>query len=191
MTLIEMIAMVDEIRPNQISKQMKTMWLNEIEHRVFDEVLSRARGFCPMFEYKPYEYETDDDTELAVPDYYGDVYRTYVCSKIDVTLGEIDRYNNDAALFDAAWRDYAAWYRRTHMPKERRHHGPFTIFEPLDIPVDAIPHIVPWDESEPADSGRRVCRYEECIGQILPCSRCTKAERHHSVDDSESERTDP
>ena len=178
MTLIEMIAMVDEIRPNQISKQTKTTWLNEIEHRVFDEVLSRAECFCPWFKYKPYDYEIDDDTELAVPDYYGDVYRTYICSKIDVTLGEIDRYNNDAALFDAAWRDYAAWYRRTHMPKERRHHGPFAFFEPLELKIYAGPESVRGSESESDDTGRRVCRYEECLGQILPCSRCTKAERH-------------
>ena len=191
MTLIEMIAMVDELRPNQISKQTKTTWLNEIEHRVYDEVISRAARFCPWFDFKPYEYEVDDDTELAVPDYYCDVYRTYICSKIDVALGEIDRYNNDAALFEAAWSDYAAWYRRNHMPKERRFkHGPFAIFEPLDIEINADSEPIQGAESESDSTGWRVCRYEKCFRPVLACDRCTKAERHHSLDNDESEGDD-
>ena len=132
MTIAELIAMADEIRPNQISKQTKTLWLSEVEHRVYDEVIGRARGFCPFFEFRPYIYELNGDTQLAVPDVYADVYRAYLYGKIDMTLGEIDRYNNDAALFTAAWNDYAAWYRRHHMPRERRPYGEITVLDPLN-----------------------------------------------------------
>ena len=179
MTIAELIAMVDEIRPNQISKQTKTMWLDEIENRVFDEVICRARDCCPFFAFKPYVYDLDDTTQLAAPDVYSDVYRTYLFSKIDVVLGEIDRYNNDAALFSAAWNDYAAWYRRNHYPKERRHHyGKAALFIPKHRADTTDDTGVSGTEPEPCHWYRGICRYDECFRPVLPCHCCQKAERH-------------
>lgn len=176
MTTAELIAMVDEVRPNQISKQSKVMWLNEIEHRVFDEVVCRGIDACPDFQYRVFEYDTDDDRELTVPDMYGDVYRAYLYSKIDLTLGEIDRYNNDAALFQAAWQDYASWYRRNHMPRERRFYGAVALFESNDEPEYACAGAV-WG-SEPTACGRywRICGPAKCITPVLPCYCCEKAQ---------------
>ena len=176
MTTAELIAMVDEVRPNQISKQSKTTWINEIEHRVFDEVVCRGIDVCPAFQYRVFEYDTDDDRELTVPDMYGDVYRAYLYSKIDLTLGEIDRYNNDAALFQAAWQDYASWYRRNHMPKERRFYGAVALFESNDEPEYACAGAV-WG-SEPTACGRywRICGPAKCITPVLPCYCCEKAQ---------------
>lgn len=179
MTIAECISIIDETRPNQISKQTKTLWLSEIEHRVFDEVLSRAIDFCPEFLFKVYDYDLDDGQELMVPDAYGDLYRAYVYSKIDLTLGEIDRYNNDAALFQAAWSDYAAWYRRNHMPKERRFYGAVALFESESEPEYAC--AVSVRGTEPTACGKYwgICGPGKCIEPVLPCHCCEKAQRNY------------
>jgi hypothetical protein len=179
MTIAELIAVVDEVRPNQLSKQLKTMWLSEIEHRVFEEVVSRAIDFCPNFVFKPYVYDLNDETELMIPDVYGDVYRSYIYSKIDYALGEIDRYNNDAALFQAAWDDFAGWYRRNHYPKERRYYGAVALFESESEPEYACAITV--HGAEPTACGKYwgICGPAKCIEPVLPCHCCEKAQRNY------------
>ena len=180
MTIAELISVVDEIRPNQISKQTKTLWVNEIEHRVFDEVIARAIDFCPEFQFELFQYDSDDDAELAVPDQYGDLYRAYLYSKIDLTLGDIDRYNNDAALFQAAWNDYAAWYRRNHMPKERRFYGAVALFESDNEPEYAC--AIAIRGAEPTACGKYwgIFGPVKCIQPVLPCYCCTKAQGNNA-----------
>ena len=180
MTIAELIAVVDEIRPNQISKQTKTLWISEIEHRVFDEVVCRAIDFCPEFQFKVYDYDGNDEHELMVPDVYGDLYRAYLYSKIDLTLGEIDRYNNDAALFQAAWADYATWYRRTHMPKERRFYGAVALFESESEPEYACTGSIRGTEPTACGKWWRICGPAKCIKPVLPCHCCEKAQGNNT-----------
>ena len=115
MKLADLIARVDMVKPNSFDKELKTSWVNEIEHRAYDEVISKARGHFGM--YRPYDYDADAERALAVPDPYVSVYEYYLYSKIDMLYSEIDRYNNDVIAFDSAWKDYASWYRRAHYPK--------------------------------------------------------------------------
>jgi len=186
MTISELLSTVDEIRPNQISKETKVLWLNEIEHRVFEEIICRAADTCPFFVYRPYNYEADAEAILIVPDTYGDVYRTYLYAKLDETLGEIDRYNNDAALFSSAFHDFAAFYRRHHYPKERRHrygkaplpflYGP----EPSDCGGIQRP------EPDPRCERWGICGPEKCLFPVLPCYQCEEAEESDSGDADET-----
>ena len=117
MTLAELIAEVDENRPNQFDKEKKTGWINEIEAKVVRAVINRAMWNEVVF--NPYQYELDAEKELLVPDDHKDVYETYLYAKMDYTNGEIERYNADAAMHQAAWTDFAAEYRRHHYPKPR------------------------------------------------------------------------
>ena len=115
MKLAEIIAIVDDVRPNGYEKTIKTKWINEVEFKVVDEVLNRARG--NDIEFTPYDYDADAERELFVPEQFSDVYEHYLYSKIDNAQNEIDRYNNDVTMFQSAWNAYAGWYRRHHMPK--------------------------------------------------------------------------
>lgn len=186
MTIAELIAMADEIRPNQVSKQTKTQWLNEVEHRVFDEVYCRTAGFCDYFTFDPYNYDENDDTVLAVPDTYIDVYLAYLYSKIDFTQAEIDRYNNDAALFRSAWDDFSGWWLRNHYPKpfERRHY--VTVSKPWsgENPEDSVG--VPGTQSDACGFPFGVCRHEECVGAAFPCRYCKKATGNNGDSTSEA-----
>lgn len=98
----------------QYDLEMLIGWLNEIEGQAIDQVIKRARG--NDLEFIPYT-EDDTDRELAIPDRFQDVYINYIRAKVDFANQETERYNNDAAMFDAAWKEYAAWHIRTHLPK--------------------------------------------------------------------------
>ena len=114
MTLAELIAQADELRPNMFSKEMKTSWINEVESKVVKQVINKALWNHDTF--TPYEYELNAETSLRIPDEHCDVYRTYLFAQMDYANAELDRYNADAAMHRAAWDDYAAEYRREHYP---------------------------------------------------------------------------
>lgn len=114
MTLAELIAEVDVYRPNHYDYDMKTGWVNEVEEKAVKTVINRA--LFNKIEFTPYSYDLNAETELLIPDSHKDVYETYIFAKMDYVNAEIDRYNADAAMHDAAWREYAAEHRREHYP---------------------------------------------------------------------------
>lgn len=115
MTIAELIAHVDTIRPNAYDKDVKTGWLNEIERQVWEQIINRAEG---AVEYPGiYIYDEHSEKELLADDAHKDVYVTYLLAQMDYANMEMDRYNADAAMHQAAWDGYAAEYRRNHLPK--------------------------------------------------------------------------
>jgi len=116
MTLAKVISMCDEAKPNQYDISIKTQWINEVENLVIEGIVNRAEG--NDMEFTPYDYDTDSDAELVVPDVYSDIYINYVFAKIDFMNAEFGRYNNSAAMYQASYDTYASAYRRSHMPKQ-------------------------------------------------------------------------
>ena len=115
MKLAELIAHVDSIRPNAYDKDVMTGWVNEIERQVWEQVINRAED---AVDYPGlYVYDANDETELLVDDSHKDVYVTYLLAQMDYANMEIDRYNVDSTMHQAAWDGYAAEYRRNHLPK--------------------------------------------------------------------------
>lgn len=115
MKLAELIAYIDSIRPNAYDKDMLTGWVNEIERQAWEQVISRAEGAA---EYPgTYVYDENGETDLLIDDAHKDVYTTYLLAQLDYANMEIDRFNVDSAMHQAAWDSYAAEYRRTHLPK--------------------------------------------------------------------------
>ena len=116
MTLAELIAYVDNIRPNAFDKDVMTGWVNTIERQVYDQILSRAADYTGDT-YGPYQYDLDAERELLVEDAHKDVYVTYILAQMDYAIMELDRFNADSAMHQAAWQEYAAEYRRNHIPR--------------------------------------------------------------------------
>lgn len=116
MTLAELIAEADQVKPNQFEKEIKTRWVSEIEQTVKEQILDRAEG-SKGGAFAPYSYDEDQERELLIPDQYADVYIHYICAKIDYYNREFAGYNNAAALHEAALNDFAAFWKRTHRPK--------------------------------------------------------------------------
>lgn len=116
MTLAELISEADKLRPNQYNTNQKTAWVTEIEGTIVDEVMNLAEG--DSIEFEGYIYERDEEKKLMVPDRFSDIYISYLLAKIDFYDGETDRYNNDVILYQSAYDQFTAWYRRRHMPKQ-------------------------------------------------------------------------
>ena len=57
------------------------------------------------------------DPELLIPAPDDEAYIHWLYAKIDQRLGEIDRYNNDALMFNMAWLEAAKRFNRMYRPK--------------------------------------------------------------------------
>ena len=110
----KLIETVTVLIGQQYDLEMLIGWLNEIEGQVLDQVVNKAQGFD--VEFVPFT-EDDSERELTVPDRFQDVYVNYIRAKVDFTNQETERYNNDAAMFEASWKEYASWHIRNYVPK--------------------------------------------------------------------------
>lgn len=57
---------------------------------------------------------------LLIPEIDREVYIHWLYAKIDYRLGEMERYNNDAVMFNMAWTAAAKRWHRQHLPKGRQ-----------------------------------------------------------------------
>jgi len=118
MTIREAIDRVDAIKPNAFTRFDKINWLNELDGKIFEEVIKTHEG-APAAHYA-YTEDTDGMTELLASAPYDDVYPAWLEAMIDLKNREIVSYNNSMAVFNAKYADFVNWYNRTHMPMTER-----------------------------------------------------------------------
>ena len=114
MTINEVITQVDELKPNQISDDIKVRWISVLEGKIIDEIIL-THELSEIVEFNGYTIN-DMDTELLVPDTYADVYIYYIEAMIDETNNESARYASSMQMFNTAWQDYANYYNRNNKP---------------------------------------------------------------------------
>lgn len=145
MTIQEALDRIDTMRPNMVRREIKIAALSELDGLIHREIIlnHESGGNRPMtpaeqiiwlepaerdFDqteaeeeetFAGYTTETDPETELLAAFPYDEMYTWWLASKIDWQNLEIDKYNNDRALFNNAYDTYSDWYTRTHMPKQR------------------------------------------------------------------------
>lgn len=115
MTISEAISRTDARKPNTFTTDDKIRWLNNLDGYIKNEVIDVHEG-GENIAFEGYNAETDASTELLIPSPYDEVYIFHLEKEIDLAMGEIGRYNNSAASYNLALRDYRNYYRRTHMP---------------------------------------------------------------------------
>lgn len=113
MKLSEVIARVDDIKPNAFTEAAKTMWINECEGLVQTEVML----LC-VDDVVQYDYETDAQTELLVKPPHHKIYWTYLSALIDFANGEYNRYQNTMQLFNNYFGEYMRWYALHYRPAD-------------------------------------------------------------------------
>ena len=72
------------------------------------------------YEYPELVAMTEASTSLLIPPPDDEVYIYWLYAHIDMRLGELDRYNNDAVMYNNEWLQAAKRYNRSHMPKGRQ-----------------------------------------------------------------------
>lgn len=118
MTIGQALEIIDKKYPNHFDDAVKIGWLSELDGKVHAEILLTHDGDVTAF--GGYRYDDDRDTTLLVPEpfAYG-VYTRYLEMMIDQEYKEIERYNQSATLYNAAYLEFENWYNRTHMPRSR------------------------------------------------------------------------
>ena len=130
MTVQQMITRVDELRPNMQSRGIKIAALSELDGLIWRELIEKhwmtgkEYEACEKDEHgRPvmpeYDLDTDMGETLLVPAPYDNIYVYWLMSKIDEQTLEQEKYNNDRAMFNAAWESFSDYWTRNHMPKTR------------------------------------------------------------------------
>ena len=119
MTINEAITLADSLKPNMMADTVKIRFLNEIEGKIFHEILMK-HVHDPEMECPEYDDETEGSTELLVAAPYDMVYVYWIMCQIDHLNMEMDKYNNDRALFENAWGNFADYWNREVPPLSAR-----------------------------------------------------------------------
>lgn len=145
MTIEEALSITDEMKPNMMRRNLKLKYLTEIEQLIWHEIICKhySNDYTPPAPYNPetdplnvgwgqlpiqtpepdeapeYDEESDQGTELLIPDPYSMVYVYWLMSKVDIQNQEDARYNIDRAHFETAYKTMSDWYTRKHMPVQR------------------------------------------------------------------------
>ena len=81
--------------------------------------------------FAPYATDGDKSVALLIAPPYDEVYIHFLYMQTDQRLGEIDRYNNDAALYNQGMLEARQAYNRQHMPLQgSRLRNIFPIYDP-------------------------------------------------------------
>lgn len=119
MTIQEALDIVDELKPNMMTRKTKVKFLQELEQKIHAEILMK-HAHEEEQETKP-EFTDDSDpgTVLIVPEPYSMVYVYWLMYKIDILNQEDARMNADYAHFSAEYLTMIDWWNRTYMPLTR------------------------------------------------------------------------
>ena len=114
MTIREVIAQVDDVKPNAFETATKISWLNKLEGTLASEVFLMAPA-----EVQQLQYTTSDmDAELLVGAPYDDIYGLWLEAQIDRTNGEYNKYQNTMQFYNARRADFVTWFCQTWDPAQ-------------------------------------------------------------------------
>ena len=116
MTLREAIERFDLLYPNPLPLEAKRGMLSAFDGRLYAEVLSHYEGAPESF--AGYDESTPPETPLLAEFPFDDVYLKLLCAENDAVCGDIARYNNAAALFNAAYERYVSHVGRTRRRRD-------------------------------------------------------------------------
>lgn len=105
MRLKEAMAEADKLRPNTIGDEQKAEWLEQLDRR-----------FAETQQIDPPPASFPDDKELLMPGPVDRVYVLWLCAMIDWEHVDTDLYAIDMEMYNEAYKDAIAWWRRHHRP---------------------------------------------------------------------------
>lgn len=117
MTIGEAINLTDDMRPNQIGREMKIRFLSDLDTLVYNEVMQKYEPDANTPEtFAGYDADAADvnDTEMLVKPPHAMLYVWWLMMQIDQINAELDKYENSAALYNAEWKAYNRAYIREH-----------------------------------------------------------------------------
>lgn len=116
----EIIARVDDYKPNDFSEAVKLKWLTDLDGKIgldvflMDIAEIRARQLA---------HPEGMEMEPLVTFPHEDIYDLYLAAKIDYENGEYNRYQNTMAAYNEAYGNFVRWLARTYQPAQGYIHG--------------------------------------------------------------------
>ena len=130
MTLAEVLERIDRERPGESTEEEKLRWLSQVDGQWYREMVLTHEG-AEETTFAPYTTDGDKSVALLIAPPYDEVYIHFLYMQTDQRLGEIDRYNNDAALYNQGMLEARQAYNRGHMPLQgSRLRNIFPIYDP-------------------------------------------------------------
>jgi len=105
LSVSDVIASVDAVKPNAYTDNQKTFWITEIDGKIAMEIHGQD-------EYTP-------GAKLVTPRPYSRVYELYAIAQINLHDGDYDSFANSMVMFNSALDDYAKHYQRTKTPAKQ------------------------------------------------------------------------
>lgn len=115
MTLAEVLERIDRERPGESTEEEKLRWLSQVDGQWYREMVLTHEG-AEETTFAPYTTDGDKSVALLIAPPYDEVYIHFLYMQTDQRLGEIERYNNDAALYNQGMLEARQAYNREHMP---------------------------------------------------------------------------
>ena len=106
MTVRQAIAQANTLRPNTLSDEIKSEWLNRV-----DGEMAQMMGKTPPQNKWP------EDAPLLMPHPHDELYVLYLCARIDYYNQETTEYQNDMESYNQAVANARAWWRRENKPQ--------------------------------------------------------------------------
>jgi hypothetical protein len=104
MTIREVFASVERIRPNYLTDKEKRTALSRLE--------------CILRENDFKGFKSDDEG-LSLPDEFFDIYVLYLKAEAENKLEEYERCNNTLAVFQTELQNFLRLKKRTSLPKHQ------------------------------------------------------------------------
>ena len=112
-TLQGVLELIDDIKPNAFSDEVKTAWVNEVEGLVQTEVFLLA-----VEDVVQYQWPADSGATLLAKPPHDKIYWVYLSAMVDFGNGEYDKYQNTMQMFNQFFGEYMRWYARTYNPAD-------------------------------------------------------------------------
>ena len=120
MNINEVLALADQMKPNMMTRQVKIAFLQELDQKIYHELLLTHAHDADEETEPEYDVDTDEGTELLLPDRFGMVYAYWIMTKIDQLNQEEEKENNDRMRFENEYEYMSDWWTRTHRPLPAR-----------------------------------------------------------------------
>ncbi len=111
MTVAELAAAVDALKPNAYTLAQKAAWVDDMEGEIWRELLLQSDG--------DFGGGADGGRRLLLPDSWRRLYHTYLAAMIDFSNAEYNKYANAMTAYNSAYQGFAAWYAERYAPADR------------------------------------------------------------------------
>ena len=115
-TIYEIQTRVSRIKPNNYETAFIARWIAELDARIALDVMLMDISECEQFAYHRQENFANIVPMLQFP--HDELYDLWLYAKIDAADGETELYQNDMAMFNAYFAEYAEWFVSTYDPAQ-------------------------------------------------------------------------